>query len=95
MDISLNFGSLDKMKTTSLETIFYLGISGKGSITSLGLKTIGKSKEIKKSRFSITNFILKDVSKIKKEFEDLLYESYVRKSSKNMPTYFSFYQESL
>ena len=39
-DISLKFGSLNKMKLKSSETKYYLGISGKGLITSMGLKTI-------------------------------------------------------
>ena len=39
-DISLKFGNLDKIKVTSSEPKYYLGISGKGVITSLGLKNI-------------------------------------------------------
>ena len=42
LDISLKFGSLDKMKITYSETNNYLGRSGKGLITSLGIKTIGR-----------------------------------------------------
>ena len=38
LDISLNFGSLDKMRITSSEPKYILGRSGKGLITSLGLK---------------------------------------------------------
>ena len=37
LDISLKFGSLDKMKITSSEPKDYLGKSGKELITSLGL----------------------------------------------------------
>ena len=44
LDISLKFGSLDRIKITSSELKYYLGISGKGLITSMGLKTIVRSK---------------------------------------------------
>ena len=45
LDISLKFGSLDKMKILSSYPRDYLVIPGKGLITSLGLKTIRKSKK--------------------------------------------------
>ena len=41
-------------------------------ITSLGIKTIRRSKKIKKAKFSITGVGLKDISKIIKEFEYFL-----------------------
>ena len=47
LDISLKFGSLEKMKITSSEPKYYLGISVKGLIIYLGLKTIVRSKKIK------------------------------------------------
>ena len=59
-------------------------------IVSLGLKTIRRSKEIKKERFDITNVSLKDISKIIKEFEDIPYEGYFRTRSKHMPAESSF-----
>ena len=40
LDISLKFGNLDDMETTSSEPKYDLEISGKGLITSLGLKEI-------------------------------------------------------
>ena len=40
LDISLKFGSLDKMKITSSEPKDYLGRSGNVLITYLGIKTI-------------------------------------------------------
>ena len=43
LDIYLKFDNLDKMKITSSEPKYYFGRSGKGLITSLGLKTIGRS----------------------------------------------------
>ena len=68
LDISLKFGSLDKMKIKSSEPRYYLGISEKGLITFLGLKTIGGSKKNKNARYTITNVSLKDMSMINKEF---------------------------
>ena len=59
------------MKIISLEPKEYLGISGKGLIFSLGLKTIVRSKKNKKARYDITNVSMKDISKMIKEFENL------------------------
>ena len=70
-----------------------MGISGKGLINSLGLKTIIRSKNIKRARFYISEVILKDISKIIKEFKDVPYEGYVSKWSKHMPTDSYFYLE--
>ena len=39
LDISFKFGSLDKTRIKSSEPKYYLGISGKGFITSMDLKT--------------------------------------------------------
>ena len=50
------------------------------------LKTIGRSKKKNKARYDITDVILKDISKIIKEFEKLLYQGYVRKRTKHEPT---------
>ena len=80
------FGSLDKMKITSLDPINYLGISGKGLITSLGLKTIVRSKKNKMSRYAINTVSIMYLSKIIKEFEKFPYEGYVNKSPKQEPT---------
>ena len=82
LDISLYFGSLDKMKITSSDPKGYLGGTGKGLIISLGLKTIRGSKKDKKARYTIINVSLKDISKIIKKFENFPYEGYVRKRSK-------------
>ena len=84
--ISLKFGNLDKIKIASSEPKEYLGGSGKVLIASLGLKTIRKSKNIKKTRFDINEFSIKDISNIIKEFKDVSYGGYARKSSKQMPT---------
>ena len=45
LDISLNFGSLEKMKINYLEPKYYLRTSVKGLITSLGINTIRSPKK--------------------------------------------------
>ena len=65
------------MKITSSEPKYFLGIYGKGLITSLGIKTIGGSNKSKNARYSITNASMKDPLKIIKEFEKLPYEGHV------------------
>ena len=55
-------------------------------INSIGIKNIGSSKKHKKARCAINNVIMKNLSKIIKEFEKLPYESYVWKRSKHEPT---------
>ena len=47
LDIPLKFGSLDKMKIKSSDQKYYLVKSGKVLITSMGIKTIGRSKRKK------------------------------------------------
>ena len=59
------------MKTTSSEPKGKLERSGKGLITSLGLKTKERSQEYKKARYAIRNVSEKDLSKIIKEFEKI------------------------
>ena len=58
--ISPKFGNMDKIKITYSEPKDYLGIPVKGLITSLGIKTIIRPKKIERTRFSITEAILKD-----------------------------------
>ena len=48
LEISLKFDILDKMKVTSSESKDYLGRSGKGLITSLGIKDKARPKKYKK-----------------------------------------------
>ena len=91
LDISLKFGSMDKMKITSSYPEYYLGRSGKGLIAYLGLKTIGRSKKNKKARYDITNVSLKEISNIIKELEKLPYEGYVQKRPTHEPTDSYFY----
>ena len=81
--IYVYFGILYKMKIKSSETKYYLGRSGKGLITSMGIKTIRRSKKDKKARYAITNVSLKDISNNIKDFEKFPYEGYVWKRSKH------------
>ena len=48
MDIPLKFGILDKMRITYSEPKYNLLVSGKGLITTLGIKDKNKAKEIQK-----------------------------------------------
>ena len=91
LDISLECGNLYKIKITSSQPKDYLGISGKRLITSIALKTIRRSKKIKKAMFAVTEVSFKDISNIIKEFNYLSYEVYARKRSKKMPTGSYFY----
>ena len=79
------------MKILSSEPKDYLVRSGKGLITSIGLKNIRRSKKTKKSRFVITDVIIKDLSYIIKEYTNFPYEVSVIKRSKHMPNDFYFY----
>ena len=55
LDISSKFDSLDKTKTTYLESKVKLETSGKGLVTSLGFKTKARLKKYKKARYDIGN----------------------------------------
>ena len=68
-----------------------LGRSGKGLITSLGLKTNVRSNKYKKARYAITNVSMKYLSNIIKDIEKLSYKGYVRKRPKHEPTDSYFY----
>ena len=89
--IPLKFDSLDKMRITSSESKVNLGRSGKGLITSMGLRAKTGPKKYKKSRYSIVNTSNKYPSNIIKEFERLPYESYEKKRPKHEPTASYFY----
>ena len=60
-------------------------------ITSMGLKTLGRSKKDKKARYVITNVSIKDILNIIKEFEKVSCEVYVQKRPKYEPTDSYFY----
>ena len=68
LDISFKFVSLEEMKITSSDPKSNLGISGKGLITYLGLKTIGSPNTNKKTMYTITNVSMKYLSNIIKDF---------------------------
>ena len=76
LGISLKSDSLDKMKITSSESKEKLRRSGKGLITSLDLKAKVSPHKCKNSRYAIGNVSKKELLKIIREFEKLLYESY-------------------
>ena len=86
LDISLKFDSLDKMRIISSRSKDNLGRSGKGLITSMGLKAKARPNKNKKARYTIRNVSKKDILKIIREFEKLPYESYERKMPKHEPT---------
>ena len=77
LDIYLKIGGLYKMNITYSDPKYYFGISVKELITSLGLKTIGRSNRNKKAWYVITNVSMKNLSKISKEFLMLPYNGYV------------------
>ena len=85
LDTSLNFGNMCKMKITCSEPKYYLGRSSNMLITSLGIKTIRRSKNIKIKDLPLLKSVL-DISKIVTEFKDVLYEGCVRNRYKHMPT---------
>ena len=68
LDISSNFDSLNKMKTTSSESRRKLERSGKELVTALAFKTKVRLQKYKKVKYSIGNVSEKDISKIIREF---------------------------
>ena len=74
LDISLKFDSLDNMKITSPESKNNLGRSGKGLITSLGLKAKSRPKKYKNARYAIGNVSMKYLSNIIRKFDKLPYK---------------------
>ena len=68
LNISLEFGSIDKMRITSSEPKYYFKISGKRLNNSLGIKHNVRSKKKKKARYNITNVSMKNILRIIKEF---------------------------
>ena len=91
LDISFKCGSLENMEITSLEPKDYLVRSREGSITSLGIKTIVRSKKKKNSRYDINNVSMKDISNMMKDSEKFPYKGYVWKRPKHEPTGNYFY----
>ena len=91
MYILLKFDSLEKMRITSLESKYILGISGKGLITYLSLKSKAIPNNYKKARYANENFSKKELSNIIRDFDKLLHKSYKRMSPKHEPTESYFY----
>ena len=91
LGILLKFVSDKKMRITSSDPKYYLGRSGKGLITFMGLKTNVRPKKYKKARYSITNVIMRYFSNIIKEFKRLHYKGYVQERPKHEPTDNYFY----
>ena len=71
LDISSKFDSLNKMKTTSLESKAKLEISGNVLVTALDFKTKVRLPKYKKARYANGNVSEKDISKIIKDFEKI------------------------
>ena len=74
LEISLKFDSLEKIKIISSDSKDNLGISGKGLITSLGLKAKVRPHKCKKARYAIVNVSKKELSNIIRDFEKLTYK---------------------
>ena len=74
------------MKITSSESKHNLGRSGKGLITSLGLKDTVRSHRYKRARYAIVSVSKKDLSKNIRDFDKLTHESYEKKRPKHEPT---------
>ena len=83
---TLKFGSLEKIRITSSEPRFKLGILEKGLIISIGLKSRTSPNKYENARYAIGNFSMKDLSNIIMEFEKLPYKKYERKRPKHEPT---------
>ena len=86
LSVSAKFYSLNKIKTTSLESKIKLGRSGKGLVTALAFKTKVKSQKYKKARYAFINVSEKDLLKIIKKFEKIEKVPYERKRPKYDPT---------
>ena len=61
LNISLEFGNLERTRITYSEAKCYLGRPEKGLITSLGIKANVRPKKYKKARYAIVNVSMKDL----------------------------------
>ena len=75
-EISLNFGSLEKTRTTYSDSKYSLVISRKGFIASLGIKATTRPNKYKETRYSIVNVRTKELPRVIREFYKLSYKSY-------------------
>ena len=74
LEISMKFGSLEKMRIKSSEPEVNLERSGKGFITSMGIKSKVMSKKYKRSMYAIVNVSMKNLSNIIRKFGKLTYK---------------------
>ena len=79
------------MRITPSESKHSFGISGKGLITSMGLKAKARTKNCKKERYAISNASNKDLKKIIRKFDKLTYKNYEKRRPKYEPTNSYFY----
>ena len=91
LDITLKFRSMKKMRITSSEPKFIQGRSVEGLINSPGLNVKARPNKCKKVWYAIGNVSKKDLSKIIREFENLPYKIYQKKSCKYEPNDSKFY----
>ena len=84
---------MEKMRITSSESKYNLGISVKWLITSLGLKNKVRPKKYKNARCAIENVSKKYFSYNSREFDKLPYKSYEIRRPKHEPTDSYFYVE--
>ena len=89
----MKFDILDNMRITYSESRVKLGGSGKGLITSLGIKAKATPKKHKKARYAIINASKKDLLKIMREFDKLPHKIYEGSRAKHQPTDISVYLE--
>ena len=91
LNILLKLYSLDNMKITSSDSKDNLGRSGKGLITSMGIKSKLRQHKYKKASYVIINVSKNDLLKIIRGFENIPYEIYEKKRPKHDPTDRYFY----
>ena len=89
--ISLKFDSMYKMIITSSGSKDNFGRSGKVLITSLGINAKVSPNKYKRASYAIRDVSKKNLSKIIREFEKLLYKIYERMRPKHEPTDSYFY----
>ena len=90
LNISANFESLNKMKTTSSESKEKMRRSVMGLVTDLAFKTKVRSSKYKKSKYAIVNVSEKYLQNIIKEFESIGKLNYEKRIPKHetTPNYF-------
>ena len=86
LNVSAEFDSLNKMKTTYSESKGTLVRSGKSLVTSLAFKSKVGSQKYKKLRYAIGNVSKKDLLKNIKEFEKIGKVPYKKRIPKHEPT---------